>query len=123
MKNQSHKSEPLPHHNRGLIFGYFLFKIIPVLVSCFSIYLGYRLFILGVTGKASLVVHSSKMSGQLLNAAPGLFFALGGIAALIVIVWKGGAINHSSGFPSGAGGGLSGAAGSIIDKLILRIPN
>ena len=68
---------------------YFTFKILGVLVSGFSIWLGYRLFVLGVTGEASLKVNAQDVSGQLLNAAPGIFFALGGIVALIVIVWKG----------------------------------
>ncbi|MFN2414031.1 MAG: hypothetical protein ABR603_02710 [Pyrinomonadaceae bacterium] len=67
---------------------YYLFKIIPAVVACFSIYLGYKLFILGVTGQASLSVESKDVKGQLLNAAPGLFFAVGGIVALIIVVWK-----------------------------------
>jgi hypothetical protein len=67
---------------------YYLFKIIPSIVACFSIYLGYKLFILGVTGQASLSVESKDVKGQLLNAAPGLFFAVGGIVALIIVVWK-----------------------------------
>ena len=67
---------------------YFAFKILPTLVAAFSIYLGYRLFILGVTGQASLSVNTQTVSGQLLNAAPGLFFAVGGIVTLIIVVWK-----------------------------------
>ena len=68
---------------------YFVFKILPVFVSGISIYLGYRLFLLGITGQASIVVHAKDVGGQLVNAAPGLFFAVGGMAALIIIVWKG----------------------------------
>jgi hypothetical protein len=68
---------------------YYAFKIIPSLAALLSIYLGYRLFILGVTGQASLSVDSHSVKGQLLNAAPGLFFAVGGIIVLIVVVWKG----------------------------------
>ncbi len=68
---------------------YFVFKTIPAVGAIFAIYLGYRLFILGVTGQASLSVESKSVSGQLLNAAPGLFFAVGGIVVLIVVVWKG----------------------------------
>jgi hypothetical protein len=60
-----------------------------MLIGGMSIYLGYRLFILGVSGQASLSINSKSISGQLLNAAPGLFFALAGIAANIVAVWKG----------------------------------
>jgi hypothetical protein len=50
--------------------------------SCVAIYLGYRLFILGVTGQASLSVESKTVSAQLINAAPGLFFAIGGLTTL-----------------------------------------
>src|SRR5206468_2556768 len=80
---------------------YFLFKLATLAVSAGAIYLGYKLFILGVTGRASLVVNSPGVSGQLLNAAPGLFFAVGGIVALIVIVWKGVKIDTSSKGPDG----------------------
>ncbi len=68
---------------------YFIFKTVPVAVSGMSIYFGYRLFILGVTGEASLSVNTKTLSGQLLNAAPGLFFAIGGLVALIIIISKG----------------------------------
>src|SRR5580692_9156002 len=68
---------------------YYIFKVIPMLIGGMSIWLGYRLFILGVTGQASLSVNSTTVSGQLLNAAPGLFFAVGGVVANIVAVWKG----------------------------------
>lgn len=74
---------------------YYVFKTVPMLVGAMSIYLGYRLFILGVTGKASLSVNSQEISGQLLNAAPGLFFALFGIAAIMFSVWKGVQITFS----------------------------
>ena len=67
----------------------FIARLIPAAVSCFAIYLGYRLFVLGVTGEASLDVDAKGIGGKLVNAAPGLFFAVGGIVALIVSVWKG----------------------------------
>jgi hypothetical protein len=72
---------------------YFTFKTIPATVAGFSIYLGYRLFILGVTGQASLSIQSQTISGQLANAAPGLFFAIGGFAALIASILKGVELN------------------------------
>jgi hypothetical protein len=76
--------------NQNMAIGlYYIFKIIPMLIAGVAIYLGYRLFILGVTGQASLSVKSKDISGQLLNAAPGLFFAVGGIVAIIITVWKG----------------------------------
>jgi len=83
--------------NRNLLaLIYFVFKTVPVVVSGMSIYLGYRVFILGVTGEASLSVNTASVSGQLLNAAPGLFFAVGGITALIIVVVKGVEIDLSS---------------------------
>ena len=80
---------PRGPNQRLAIFLYFTFKILAIAVSGLSIWLGYKLFVLGVSGEASLSVDAKDMSGQLLNAAPGLFFAIGGIFALIVIVWKG----------------------------------
>jgi hypothetical protein len=68
---------------------YYIFKVIPMLLGGVSIYFGYRLFIFGVTGQASLSVNSHTVSGQLLNAAPGLFFGVGGIVTIIVAVCKG----------------------------------
>ena len=67
----------------------FLFRLSQTALSGLAIYLGYRLFILGVTGEASLSIESKGISGQLLNAAPGLFFAVGGITALTLSIWKG----------------------------------
>jgi hypothetical protein len=81
-------------HNLIFIL-YYLFKIAGIGASAFAIYLGYRLFILGVTGQASLSVKSHDISGQLLNGAPGLFFAVGGIIALIISIWKGVKIDYS----------------------------
>jgi len=75
---------------------YYTFKTLPLLVSALSMYLGYRLFILGVTGQASLSVESKTVKGQLLNAAPGLFFAVGGVIAMIVVVWKGVSISFDA---------------------------
>ena len=75
---------------------YFLFKMIPAIGAILSIYLGYRLFILGVTGQASLSIDSHSVKGQLLNAAPGLFFAVGGIVVLVVVVWKGVSLDVAS---------------------------
>ena len=74
----------------GWLFAlYFFFKVLPILIGGGAIYLGYQLFILGVTGQASLSVQSATVSGQLLNAAPGLFFAIGGIVIVLVAIWKG----------------------------------
>ena len=75
------KNRPNPH------LVYFLntwIILMPVFVSMIAIVFGYHLFILGVTGKASLSVESETVGGQLINAAPGLFFAVGGLTALIL---------------------------------------
>lgn len=75
-------------------------KILPMLIAGFCIYLGYNLFILGVTGQASISIESETVSGQLLNAAPGLFFAIGGIIALIFSIIKGVKIGFNDGYGS-----------------------
>ena len=67
---------------------FFATKLAAMLMSGLSIYLGYRLFVLGVTGKASLVVGSKEFYAQLLNAAPGLFFAVGGLICLGLTICK-----------------------------------
>ena len=82
-----------PFNVNRLITLYFSFKIIAVLISAGAICLGHKLFILGVTGQASLSIESHTVSGQLLNAAPGLFFAVGGLIALVVSIIKGVGIN------------------------------
>jgi hypothetical protein len=80
---------------------YYLLKLAQVACCGVAIILGYRLFIAGVSGHASLSVESKEVSGQLLNAAPGLFFAVGGIGGLIASIFKGvevslvGPKNHS----------------------------
>jgi hypothetical protein len=73
-----------------LVFGlYYLFKILPIVAGIIALFLGYRLFILGVTGQASLSIQSKSVGGQLLNAAPGLFFAIGGLLVIAIATWKG----------------------------------
>ncbi|MCU7871339.1 MAG: hypothetical protein KZQ91_01205 [Candidatus Thiodiazotropha sp. (ex Lucinoma borealis)] len=94
--------ERVPQANSNLVITlYFFMKMLPMLISGMCIYLGYNLFILGVTGKASLSIESDTISGQLLNAAPGLFFAIGGVVALIFSIVKGVKINFNNG--NGAG--------------------
>jgi hypothetical protein len=76
MSNNFYKSQQIT------AYLHYLFKLVPVLISGMCIYLGYKLFVLGVTGEASLVVESKELSAQLINAAPGLFFTIGGIAGI-----------------------------------------
>ena len=76
--------------NANLIVSlYFLMKMLPIIVSGFCIYLGYKMFILGVTGQASISVQTETLGGQLFNAAPGLFFGTGGILNLTLSIIKG----------------------------------
>lgn len=82
--------------NYNLVFAmYYIFKLSAPVVSCIAIYLGYRLFILGVTGQASLSVESKTVGAQLINAAPGLFFAIGGLTTLGISTFKGVAVIFS----------------------------
>lgn len=81
---------PSDNLNSNIVIAlYFFLKALPMLISGMTIYLGYNLFVLGVTGKASISIHSETIEGQLLNAAPGLFFAVGGLVSLIISIWKG----------------------------------
>lgn len=93
----------VPQGNSNLVVTlYFFMKMLPMLISGMCIYLGYHLFVLGVTGQASLSVESETLKGQLINAAPGLFFAVGGIASLMTSIIKGVKINfnNNNGKPS-----------------------
>ena len=68
---------------------YFLFKMLVVGGGILALYLGYELYLAGVGGKASLVVDAKGVGGQLVNAAPGLFFAVGGVVILVTATIKG----------------------------------
>ena len=65
-----------------------IIRFVAVLIGGVSIFLGYFLFIKGVTGEASLSVNAPTLSGQLINAAPGLFFALSGVVIIVVALFK-----------------------------------
>ena len=75
------------------------------------------------TGEFS--VNSQTVSGQLLNAAPGLFFAVGGIVANIVAVWKGVQISFQNGGDEQHYQTRSTMTGYHISSVIrkLHIPN
>ena len=47
---------------------YFTFKILGLVAPLLPIYLGYHLFIMGVTGEASIVVDAKEIKGQMLNS-------------------------------------------------------
>jgi CHAT domain-containing protein len=61
-------------------------RVLIVLAGMLCIYLGYLLFVKGVSGKASLRAEFNKSKVQLVNAMPGIFFALFGAAVLIFMI-------------------------------------
>ncbi len=63
-------------------------RILIVSSGMLSLCLGYFLFIKGLSGKASLKAEYNKSKIQLVNAAPGIFFALFGTVILVVSVWR-----------------------------------
>ena len=92
-----------PRRDRGgIAIVYLAVTSLPDAASTFVTYLGYRLFILGVTGEASLVVNAQTLQGQLINAAPGLFFSVGGIIAPITAIWKGSGLTFTDTGNSGS---------------------
>ncbi len=66
----------------------FVEKLLALAGGILCVYLGYRLFIKGVSGEASLKVEHDKSKLQLLNSAPGIFFALFGMVLLGLVVWR-----------------------------------
>ena len=84
-KNQSNSArdkalyEYLINNKRPLRIDNSLIRLTAIIVGTLIIILGYLLFIKGVTGEASISINSKSISGQLLNAAPGLFFAISGV--------------------------------------------
>ena len=89
MNNQAHSNLVLVLH--------YMFKIAGIAAGFGIVYLGYRLFILGVTGKASLSIHAEGVGFQLLNASPGVFLAIGGIWIVVCAIRKGAQISSRPG--------------------------
>ena len=61
-----------------LSFGRSIELVTGMLLGGLLCWLGYKLFEIGVSGKASLIAERGKLKFQLVNASPGLFFALFG---------------------------------------------
>ena len=61
-------------------------RILIVVAGIICIYLGYLLFVKGVSGEASIKAQKSNVKFQLSNAAPGIFFALFGALILCVTI-------------------------------------
>jgi len=66
----------------------YVFKTVCVAAGAGSIYLGYDLFIRGVTGAASISINAKSVGGQLLNASPGLFFAIIGAVVIVAAILR-----------------------------------
>ena len=82
--------------NLALVLHY-AFKIAGIAAGFGIVYLGYRLFILGVTGHASLNVQTDHVGFQLLNASPGVFLAIGGIWVVVCAIRKGAQVSSKPG--------------------------
>ena len=63
-------------------------RVVILFAGLFLVYLGYRLFIDGVSGKSSLKAKRGDGGIELLNAAPGLFFCLFGFLLLGIMSFK-----------------------------------
>lgn len=83
--------EGSPHANPNLaICLHFLLRMVPFAVAGLTLYLGYDLYLRGVTGHASLAPDSTTLRAQVINAVPGLLLGCGGFVVLIVTILKGG---------------------------------
>lgn len=82
--------EGIAHANPNFaIFLHFVLKIVPFAVAGLTLYLGYDLYLRGVTGQASLAANPRTFEGQLINAVPGLLLGIGGLVVLVVTIVKG----------------------------------
>jgi tetratricopeptide (TPR) repeat protein len=74
--------------------------IVGMLLGGMICWLGYHLFEIGVSGKASLSAERGKVKFQLLNASPGIFFGLFGCVLIYASISKT-AVFHSKPAPGG----------------------
>jgi hypothetical protein len=72
------------------LFLNFLLQVFPFAVSALLIYLGYDLYLRGVTGQGSLAPDATTLPDRLINAAPGLLLGAGGFVTLVVTIIKAG---------------------------------
>ena len=83
------------HANLALVLHY-AFKMLHPIGGIIAICLGYHLFVIGVTGQASISIDAKDIHGQLLNAAPGLGFAFLGLFVIGISAWRGGSVRSVS---------------------------
>jgi hypothetical protein len=75
--------------NPRLPFYLFAYKIACLLSGVICIFLGYRLFLAGLLGPATLEAAKGSLSFAMRNAAPGTFFALFGTFVVGLTVFRG----------------------------------
>lgn len=86
----------VPSQHAGAVIGkHYSIGYMAIIAFAFCFYLGYDLFVRGVSGDASLVADAKGFGLQLLNASPGLFFLLFGAIGLGVTVWRLGEVHFS----------------------------
>ena len=74
--------------NLALLFS-FLLKLTPYALSAMLMYLGYDLYLRGVSGQAALLpTEPVELQDQLINATPGLLAGVGGFVALVLSIIK-----------------------------------
>lgn len=79
--------EPSANPNLALVL-HFLLQLLPFAASAFTLYLGYELYIQGVSGTVALAPEPATFQDQLINATPGLLFAIGGFVALLASILR-----------------------------------
>lgn len=90
------------------------------------LFIGYRLFVLGATGKMTLSGRSDRWSGRLSNLSPGVFcFVLSVIASFFILrstvpLGVAQAPPHSTMPTPVLGSWLSGSSGSLVNNEIAR---
>ncbi len=69
---------------------FFIYKILSLLAGTLSIYLGYNLFVIKISGKAGDLAFKDKdLNLTLSEAAPGTFFCVLGAIIILITIIKG----------------------------------
>ena len=74
--------------NRRSLIDHGVLRLIAILIGGGTIFLGYDLFIKGVSGEASIMVKTEAFSGQLVNAMPGIFYTISGMIIILISLFK-----------------------------------
>lgn len=85
----------------AVIVGTIIYKLTTLLIGFGLVYLGFKLFLVGVfEGGGDLGVTFSDNKLILKKASPGIFFALFGTVVIIVSLWKGQELQQNAIIPS-----------------------